>query len=263
MTARASRHRVCLNVISRKSFNDPQLRRAALSVFDELAPELAPQKMGYTEPLKHDYPDPRFFDLPFGANGLTFFKRPGKNRVTGSVGPAAFADFGALRVEFAVEARYLGVVAELFARWSSDRDVVVGELTVPSPEVVARGLLSGTVWKDTPRGHSFSITVSLWDLMKEVPDLYWATCFGRDYVEAIGRNRLSSAPVAAIRGCRTSVTLQLTNDPEDMILRPDLVEAARAKAIHHIGSDVFFDPERAKAAVVPESIRSMIPEAEE
>jgi hypothetical protein len=252
--------RVYLNVLTRKRFGDPKLAQKLLWAFDEVAPDLIPEKIGYTQPLKHKYGDSSFFDLPASPMGVLMFakRRP---RVNGSIGPAVFKDFGHLRGSFEFEAALLDETAQLFRRWIRIKPLVFGQMVVPTDLLLARGRASRTAYQLSPYG-PYRVGFSAFGLLRGLPDVYWATCLGEDYVKLLGRQKVLSAPAAEVQEIHGAMYIQLTSDPRDMVESPELVESARLRVIQHLGRELFFDPARPKseAVRVPKAVRDMLPE---
>jgi hypothetical protein len=57
---------VYTNLLTRERLSEPELARKMLRAFDDIAPGIAPEKIGYVEPLTHRYPG-TFFNLPNNA----------------------------------------------------------------------------------------------------------------------------------------------------------------------------------------------------
>jgi hypothetical protein len=91
------------------------------------------------------------------------------------------------------------------------------------------------------------------ELLKSIPQLYWATIFGAPYVRLFGRERLEAVPAAV----RTELApnlfyVQLTERLQDVIERPEAVDAARQAAKEHLGLDAFvIAPGASTAARLP------------
>jgi hypothetical protein len=91
------------------------------------------------------------------------------------------------------------------------------------------------------------------DLLKGIPQFFWATVFGPPYVELFGRDRLSGVPAAVnIELAPNLFYIQLTEHLSDVIERPEIVDKARQAAKEHLGLDAFvIAPGAATAARVP------------
>jgi hypothetical protein len=252
--------RVYLGVLTRRTFGEPKLARKLLRAFDELAPSLIPEKIGYSQPLKHRYYDPSFFDLPPSPLAMLMFARR-RPRLHGSIGRAVFQDFGHLRVFFEIEPELLDEVARLFQRWIKTKPVVFAQMFTPTDLLLARAIASRTAYRLTP-SRRYDFGLSAFGLLRGLPDVYWATCLGGDYVKTLGRKRVLSAPAAEVKEIDGAVYIQLTSEPRDMVESPELVESARLRVIQHLGRKLFFDPARPKseAVRVPKAVRDMLPE---
>src|SRR5216684_355628 len=250
--------RVYLNLHTRRTFGEPKLARKLLRAFDEVAPHLVPEKIGYSEPLKHRYGS-AFFELPRSPLGFVIFKKR-RPRVNGTIGPAVFRDFGHLDVVFEIEAQLLEEVAKLFRSWIKTKPVVFAQMFTPTDLLLARAIASQTAYR--VRSEPYDFGFSAFKLLRGLPDVYWATCLGEDYVKLLGRKKVLSAPAAEVKEIDGAVYIQLTSDPRDMVESPELVESARLRVIQHLGRRLFFDPARPKseAVRVPKAVRDMLPE---
>jgi hypothetical protein len=78
------------------------------------------------------------------------------------------------------------------------------------------------------------------ELVKKIPQFFWATVFGPPYVELFGRDRLSNVPAAVnIELTPNLFYIQLTEHLNDVIERPEIVDKARQTAKEHLGLDAF------------------------
>ena len=107
----------------------------------------------------------------------------------------------------------------------------------------ARGLSNGSIaFLDSAR-KTKSLYVTTHILKRYVPDIYWTTIFGGQYVQLFSRSRLLSAPVHRVEelgnGC---VLLQLTPKLTDVFDDESHFERLRQVVRNHLGADVFFDP---------------------
>lgn len=79
---------------------------------------------------------------------------------------------------------------------------------------------------------------------------YWATLFGRRYVDMFGRERLRTAPAAKIElSADGYALLQASPRSGDVVASAGPFGAARERIIEHLGSDAFYDPQRPDARV--------------
>jgi len=91
------------------------------------------------------------------------------------------------------------------------------------------------------------------DLVRGVPQLFWATIFGPPYIELYGRDRLRSTPAAVTIELGPNLFyVQLTDRISDTIECPEIVDEARQKAKEHLGIDTFvLSKEAANASRLP------------
>ena len=86
------------------------------------------------------------------------------------------------------------------------------------------------------------LNLSTFVLSESLPNLYWATIFGRPYAKLFGKNRLLSTPAAVVTELADDTFyIQLTENVMDNRNRSKDVEVARQKAKEHLDSNAFFD----------------------
>src|SRR5450631_172488 len=93
---RPARFRICVTLLTLKRFDALTPLKELLRILEDVAPDLIAEKIGFTEPLKHEY-SADFFShhehLPFT---IVAFSRKGRERVRGTFGPSVFNEFGEL-----------------------------------------------------------------------------------------------------------------------------------------------------------------------
>lgn len=92
------------------------------------------------------------------------------------------------------------------------------------------------------------------DLQRRIPDLFWATIFGKPYTTSIGLERLTTAPVyKSTTVAPDMVCLQLSERLQDVQEDPVRLDVVRRRCTEHIGSEYFYSTEReiAGAYTVP------------
>jgi len=108
-----------------------------------------------------------------------------------------------------------------------------------------RKRLSGS---DTIMGNEntpHSLMISRWQLVRCLPNLYWANVFGPEYVTLFGgRDRVASAPAAIVKELAPDTFyIQLTENMLDFASRHAEVDELRERVKKHLGADCFFDYE--------------------
>lgn len=108
-----------------------------------------------------------------------------------------------------------------------------------------RGLSSGSIsFLDSSR-KTKSLFVTTHILRRYIPDIYWTTVFGRQYVQLFSRSRLLSSPVHRIEELDNgSVLLQLTPKLTDIFADELHFESLRETVRAHLGANSFFDPDK-------------------
>jgi len=88
-------------------------------------------------------------------------------------------------------------------------------------------------------------------LKRGIPDIYWATLFGRRYVDMFGRERLRTAPAAMVELFPDgSALLQASLRSGDVVAPGGSFAAVRERIIEHLGREAFYDPQRPDARTV-------------
>lgn len=112
-----------------------------------------------------------------------------------------------------------------------------------------RATANGTLRGPTSREPVFMVTSH--DLKRGIPDIYWATLFGRRYVDMFGRERLRTAPAAKVELFPDGYALLQTSPRSGDVVAPaSPFGAARERLIEHLGRDAFYDPQRLDARTV-------------
>ena len=84
-----------------------------------------------------------------------------------------------------------------------------------------------------------------WQLVRCIPDLYWANVFGPEYVALFGgAERVRSAPAPVVRELAPDTFyIQLSGSMLDFETRYAEISAVREQVKQHLGADCFFDYE--------------------
>lgn len=94
--------------------------------------------------------------------------------------------------------------------------------------------------------------VTTHQLCKNVPDLCWATIFGRPYEEVFGSGRIQTTPCYRVEEIVRGVwMIQITSELSDVVDQFQAFDESRAVARAHLNSGVFYDPHAEKPYRVP------------
>jgi hypothetical protein len=90
-------------------------------------------------------------------------------------------------------------------------------------------------------GSMFVVTYSLY---RYLPDMPWATLFGREYIDFFGRERILSTPAYHVEELDDdTIYIQLTEKMHDLHDDFDTVMVRREAAKQHLGYDCFYQKE--------------------
>lgn len=101
---------------------------------------------------------------------------------------------------------------------------------------------------DTVTGDEYNppmLVVTRWDLVRCLPNLYWANIFGPEYVSLFGGiERVRQAPASVIREIAAeTIYLQLSDDMRDVENRHAEMAERRECTKRFLGADCFFNDE--------------------
>jgi len=90
------------------------------------------------------------------------------------------------------------------------------------------------------------------DLKRAIPDVYWATFLGPEYVEMFGRNKLLSVPCNKVEELHDGgVLLVLTPSPLDYVKDAEGFDRLRQRVKEHLGIEAFDNGDRAMTRRIP------------
>lgn len=211
-------------------------------------PELAPQKCGVYDPLRTVFDASKVDEVVeehWGSYGFNWKRKP---RGEGGI------IFGDARrhgtITMVIRDRMIAPAMVKYLR--SEAVELAADLACISPSWPGKtgsiGPLDSCYLSVTPekfeqvgRGY-YGI-----ELIKYLPQLAWASVFGRAYVMMFGRDRLLSAPAAVVEEIGPEmIYLQLTSKVSDIADDLPAYFDLRRRVKEHIGLDAFFDPARGK-----------------
>jgi hypothetical protein len=246
-------------IICKGPFRQPDWRRILL--IQEQWPELRPVKCGPHEPLsirydvgKHD----QIIEKCWHARSPKLIWRSEGNVFSGMLstkfGP--MPDYAGVPIwnERDELPDDLGFLSAFAKRVAIDCDGVFGMIhLLAEPEIGHMGA-AGVIPAVFDPAAKYRFGISPMILRRWIPELFWATVFGPEYVELFGRARLLSAPCHVAKEIGQAVYVQLTESVFDMLTRFDEVQAARKRVKAHLSVvDAFWrsDAPRDHRYVVP------------
>jgi len=197
-----------------------------------------PALYGNWEPLNRRFDSSRSDVALYCWKFPSFLWSNGERGVGGSVGIGARSHITLRAVpgEF-----HQDELESLLVDWSRIADADFAYLHRLTDAEVSRGLASRTVNLVDRIARSYILFVTVHDLRRYIPDLYWATVFGRPYVGMFGRERLESLP-GVERVHADQFLVRLTPRLDDLVDEPRRIEERREQIRRHLGEDAFFDP---------------------
>lgn len=228
-----------LNILARAGLATPDEGRILMALHTEMLPKATPVVCGNTEPLTAPWSIERLPEVwhePFmwraagGAEGMVSRALHADERgwinasFDGSVIAASrLVEFSrAVEREFGIE---FGFVHALPKRTPRRRD--------------ASGARHST---GSERWGEQTLTVTIHDLRRYVPDVYWATVFGPAYVDLFRRDHLLATPAARVEEWDEAVYVQLTGEIDEFVRDGSEAGALREAVKDHLGADAFYDP---------------------
>jgi len=228
---------VTLGVLTSRPIDRREDGRAILGALREHL-GIHPTLYGNWEPLN------RRFDSSAPDSALYSWKFPGllwsnhERRVDGHVGIGRRAYITLRTVPGAFRQDQL---ESLLVAWSRIADADFAWLHRLTDAEVSRGLANRTVNLVDRIARTYLLFVTVHELRRFVPDLYWATVFGPPYVEMFGRERFESLS-GAERIQADQFLVRLTPRLDDLVDAPAEIEGRRRYVRSQLGENAFFDP---------------------
>ncbi|MFL9866737.1 hypothetical protein PQR67_21385 [Paraburkholderia fungorum] len=240
---------VCVNVLSPLSLRSPMDFLRAVRTYEEVFPNVLPEKWGWWEPLDRAF-DAQNIEALVPAAGTcetVFWQRKKCPKAEGafsvrwrSKSPMVKDTHSNidLTLELADVEQDLLVHALETLSVRTEADIAILDVANARYEDFAFDSASA------PFGERFMLVTHV--LRHWLPDVFWGTVFGPPYVRLFGKDRLMSAPAAVVKELgEEMIYLQLTDKLADTIFNFDAVLASRLAVKAHLAVDAFFQSERA------------------
>lgn len=235
--------RVFAEVLSRQTLLSPGEGRKLLELWVEALPAYLPDRIGNFEPIRIPF-DPTNIEAALEIWRWPFLAKARAGKLQGSVWmPKGLATHGVwcLSADLAP-----ALPQEQIGRLAGDVAVALDAdfacVTLLTPDEIEDGRRTDTVGALDVYGRNWTFLIPSHILQKHIPDVYWRTLFGPQYVRSFGRERLLSAPVHAVEEIEDSIALQLTPDLRDLERDPDGYRRIKRKLKEHLGKDAFATP---------------------
>ena len=222
-------------------------------------PELTPEMWGQVEPVEKFNPDhiARLATRPddfsrtnasgdnSSATGRScdsiYWTRKSRPKAWGSFGPRWGSGDRATHSNVTVTCETGELDQDILPRYlthfSIELDVDFGYIHPANPEYKNAGIANGAA----QFGGDVNFTTHI--LRHWLPDVFWATVFGKPYIELLGRQSILSAPASRIYEISDDlIYVQLTDVLDDVAASPDLVLKAQDDFKRHFDQGIFYDP---------------------
>jgi hypothetical protein len=233
-----------LAVLTPLALSDPGDQADLLATVGAAMPGCVPYRFGATEPLRRTWTGPESA-ATFWAEPSVFWRGAGRPRCDGSIYRRAYPDDPHSHLDLVTDAlpgpEGPALLRELARRFAADYGHLHALTTAEQQPLVAGGVHD---FNGAPR-----LYVTPWTLRRWLPALYWATVLGPPYVALLGPQRIRTTPAYQVSELAPDrFYLQLTAQLSDVEDAPTAFRAARAAAVAHLGTDLFFDPATGEAA---------------
>lgn len=240
-----------LQLLSDQRIDDPAVGAQIMGTMLMVVPEFRPIRYGQIEPDAGRWTDDileRFESVWSGSSlGLSFGGAEGTRGHMASIAGNHIHSIVRLNAPGAGpdDDRALRFLTTLADRVGADFGLIHRFDHAEAHRATSNGTMTGA-----GRGEPLFIVTSH-KLQRGIPDIYWATLFGRRYVDMFGRERLRTAPAAKVKLFPGGYALlQASLHSRDVVAPGSSFAAVRERIIEHLGRDAFYDPRRPDARTI-------------
>lgn len=209
-------------------------------------PQYEPKKWGWFEPLRNSFTRTKLWELipEQGKMDSIYWDGFGKKDLSGSwaVGRRR-RDLNLIHPGYIFISMQRDIIQEdalvtFLKTCNQVKNVCIGYIDAVTENYVPIGNDNGFM----KSGYMF---LTIYPLRHYLPDIPWATVFGREYIDLFGMDKLLSVPAYHVeQPDDESVYIQLTSDIQDLFCNFDEVMAAREQVKQHLGYDCFYQEDK-------------------
>jgi len=217
--------------------------RTVLDLICNIYPDLAPEKYDWLEPIRKRF-DPRQLDHIISQwNDIFLWKRTHPRLEGGVFAGTSYRPIHALlSIDMDAEQANVNGLTRFLCQAAERLEADFAFIHLLTQPEIDRGGPGSTISLSNPDTNSYSLSVTTHHLIKWLPDLYWATVFGKPYVDLFGRENLLAAPAPVVRELEGGgMYLQLSESPLDLEHDFARVDAIRARVKTHLNHNAFYD----------------------
>lgn len=235
-------------ILSPLPLNREEDARRLIGLWTEVAPDILPDRAGTHEPLNQKFSIADLSDLLAQWEYQVLFKRVAKPKLHSSVfmqyGPHRKHSSWAISIDDHQTPNYPSILS-LLERASTEFSADFSYVHKPMKCDIEIGLASKSMSYLSVAKTSVSLFVTTHLLRKYVPDIYWATVFGKPYVDLFSRERLLSSPAHHVRELENgSILIQLTESLDESSEGLNRYQARKKLVKDHLNPEAFFDPNK-------------------
>jgi hypothetical protein len=236
--------KVTLNILSPVGFTHKEEAKAFLQFLLTSYPEYAPEKFNYVEPVRYKFYPNDIDDALSGFDDSFLWTRK-TSKVNGSIWPACRPDHhGWFVMRLEVDEFNHSRTVQFIKDASSFLTADFAFMHALHPTEIAQTMRNDTIGCNNPEEQEYGIDITTFQLKKYVPNLYWATIFGRPYVNLVGRHAMLESPASIVEELSYGgICIQLSHNISDVLTEYDKLDAVRVAVKHHINRGLFWLPE--------------------
>lgn len=237
--------KVYANILTSSRLTSLDDGRRLLEIWSRELPSLVPEKYGNYEPLRKEFTSDGLESIVTSWE-YPFLLRKKKPKMSASVfmGGGKISTHGWIHIvadyEDDLQIELLNFVREVSVGFGVDF-AFIHLLTAEEfgCDAFSKGVF--TFRSDHPM-RTLSITTH--ELRKNIPNLYWATFFGRPYSELFGHEKFHSIPTCAITEelVEGVFCMRLSEDISELEFNFSKIDNCRSRVKQHLDSNVFYNP---------------------
>lgn len=243
-----------INVLIPTRLNDKEEARKLIVTLSKF-PCLVPQRYDSCEPIRTPF-NPDNIDLIIDSWFNSFLWKRTKPLVEGTIwiawGPRPV--HGSLHIAVEPKESILSELIDNFQQICSDFNADFASFHWLTMNEISSKPAWQTVFCLNPTKQTYNHSISTYNLVKAIPELYWGTVFGSPYIEMFGREKLLKTPVPIAKELPNgSIYIQLSNSPFDLDTDYDKIDIIRQDVKRYLNNNAFYDRNK------PEDFKYRIP----
>jgi hypothetical protein len=234
-----------LNILTPHSLTREAAAQSVLETICRMYPLLTPERYGSYEPLRSMF-DPDHIEAAFKDWDYSLHWKRRIPKLEGGIFAAwgAKSEHGWITITVHHPEKVdLFLLANLFQKLCIQLQADFGFIHMLTPKELPQYVNTQVAFCLDPGRQIYSTSVTSYDLMEYIPNLFWATVFGPAYVKHFGFDRLISSEAHVVKAlAEDSVYIQLSDSPQDLANDFERVDAVRDRVKKHLNNNSFYVP---------------------